>query len=74
MLAVAFWVLGGSNANSPVATICIPEIQVQRADVLLNTTTSALLVVAGQTPLLASDQNSNASLSSAPFNGSAFNG
>lgn len=74
MSAVAFWILGGSNANSPVAAICTPTLRVQRADVLLNTTTSALLQVNGQTPILSSDGNSNANLSSAPFNGSAFNG
>lgn len=72
--AVAFWVLGGSNGSTPIAAVCTPRLLVQRADVLLNTTTSALLLVDNQTPLLPRDENSNASLTSAPFNGSAFNG
>lgn len=72
--AVAFWALGGTSRDTPVVSICTPGIAVQRADVHLNATTSTLLLVDGQTPLLSSDQNSNASLSSAPFNGSALNG
>ncbi|KAF8311738.1 hypothetical protein DL93DRAFT_2229456 [Clavulina sp. PMI_390] len=67
--AVAFWVNSGGPA--PLATICQPTIALQRADVLLNATTSALLVVDNQTPLLSGDLSGNIG---APFNGSAFNG
>lgn len=70
---VAFWVIGGGVGNSPVATVCKPSLLVQRATGYLNTTTSALILVADQQPFVQGDQN-GVDLSSAPFNGSAFNG
>jgi len=68
--AVAFWIMEG---YSPVATVCTPKMTLQRADALLNSTTSALILINNQTPLLGRDQE-GIDTKSAPFNGSAYNG
>lgn len=70
--AVAFWIMDSTSNGSPVATICKPTLTVQRADVFLNATTSELLLVTNQKVLLPTDQV-GVDLTSAPFNGSAFN-
>lgn len=70
--AVAFWIMDSTSNGSPVATICKPTLTMQRADAFLNATTSELLLVSNQKALLPTDQ-AGVDLSSAPFNGSAFN-
>lgn len=70
--AVAFWVIDGPQNGVAVATVCKPTLTVQRADVFLNSTTSSLLLVNNQQPLLSTDQM-GVDLNSAPFNGSAYN-
>lgn len=70
---VAFWVIGGSVGDSPVATVCKPSLKVQRAISTLNSTTSKLLLVGEQQPFDQGDQ-AGVDLSIAPLNGSAFNG
>lgn len=71
--SVAFYVIGSGGGKGATAAICTPQIQLQKADVFLNSTTKSLLLVSGQTPL--TDANvGGVNLKSAPFNGDGFNG
>jgi hypothetical protein len=71
MSPVVFWVLPYNS--TPVATVCTPTIVLHRADILLNTTSSALLSVDNKMPLAGNDID-GVDQSTAPFNGSAYNG
>ena len=71
MSPVVFWAL--PTNSTPIATVCIPTIMFHLADVLLNTTSSALLEVSNEGPLTGND-SALVDQSVAPFNGSAYNG